>query len=108
MPLCIFYSIRKLPATLVEDSPNDHHQPSASDIHRILLVHQKEEGPQIDPISCPIHNLKKIGIDRFVKYYIITTIPNFPKNSTNFNPDMRFGLFWHSFKPISKQIGYIG
>jgi hypothetical protein len=70
------------PATLVEDSPNDRHQPSTSNIHKISLILGQEKGPHVDPISSSVHNLQKLVSTRIVKNNIITTIPNFPNQRT--------------------------
>jgi hypothetical protein len=76
--ISILYSISMQPATLVEDSPNDHHQPSTSNIHKFPQILGQEKGPHVDPISSSVHNLQKLIMSHIVKNNIITTIPNCP------------------------------
>jgi hypothetical protein len=47
--LSILYSISMPPATLAEDSPNDRHQPSTSNIHKFPLILGQGKGPHVDP-----------------------------------------------------------
>jgi hypothetical protein len=51
------YSINMPPATLVEDSLNDRHQPSVANIHKLPLILGKEEGPQMDPVCGSMRQL---------------------------------------------------
>jgi hypothetical protein len=55
--LSILYPIRMLPTTLVEDSPNNHRQSSASNIHMHTLVFGLEKNPHVDPMNCLLDNL---------------------------------------------------
>jgi hypothetical protein len=76
--LSILYPINMPPATLVEDSPNDRHQPSATSIHKSLLILGEEIGPHMDPIRGSVHNLQKLITTDIVKNDIIATIPHCP------------------------------
>jgi hypothetical protein len=55
------------PSTLVEDSPNDRHQPTASSIHKLPMIISKEIGPHMDPMSSSVHNLQKLIMTSPVK-----------------------------------------
>jgi hypothetical protein len=92
------------PATLVEDSPNDHHQSIAARIHRSPLLQGKKVRPNMDCRCCPVDNLQKRRFDISIKYNTITAIPNCPNQSTNFYSDSCFSFLIDPIKPIPEQI----
>jgi hypothetical protein len=55
--LCILYPIRMMSTIVIEDSPNDRHQTSASRIYMHVLVFGLEKGPHLDTVNCPVDNL---------------------------------------------------
>jgi hypothetical protein len=77
--LPILYFVSMSPATLVEESPNDRPQPSASSIHKLPLILWKEIGPHMDPMSSSVHNLQKLIMTSPVKNNIITNNSILPK-----------------------------
>jgi hypothetical protein len=105
--LRILYSISMPLATLVEDSPNNRHQPSASNIHKLPLILWKEIGPHMDPMSSSVHNLQKMIMTSPVKNNIITTIPHCPNECANSHPNSFLSFLINSIKPSPKQVFYI-
>jgi hypothetical protein len=105
--LRILHSISMPPSTLVEDSPNDRHQPSASSIHKLPLILCKEKRPHVDPMSSSVHNLQKLIMISPVKNNIITTIPHCPNECTYSNLNSFFNFFINTIKSSPKQLFYI-
>jgi hypothetical protein len=91
------------PATLVEDSPNDR-QPSATRVHMIPLLHRKKERPHVDPIQSPVYDLHKIWDRYLVKNHIVSTIPNYPKQSTNSYTNLGFSLLINPFNQLLNKL----
>jgi hypothetical protein len=95
------------PATLVEDSPNDRHQPSTSSIHKLPLILWKEIGTHMDPMSSSVHNLQKLIMTSPVKNNIITTIPHCPNECAYSHPNSFLNFLINSIMPSPKQVFYI-
>jgi hypothetical protein len=91
-----------LPFTLDEDSPNDRHQPSTSNIHKFPLILRQEKGPHVDLISSSVHNLQKLIMTRIVKNNIIAAIPNCPNQRTDPYSNPFLSFFINTVEPSPK------
>ena len=68
------------------------------------MLHWLEIRPRTDPMGHQRDNLQKRCLFPFVKNMIITYIPNGPKHSTHFNPNMFQIYFRNSLEPIPKKV----
>ena len=105
--LCIMDTTSVPPATLIEDSPYDHHQASATGIHMTPLIRRQEERPHLDPVCSHVYNLQKRITSGIIKNNIISTIPYCPKNGTHSHSNTRFRDLINSIQPLTKQISHI-